>query len=60
MKAGHREVFERVGFKPEDFPQAERYYAEAITLPIYPGLTSEQQGEVVRRFLTPSGYQAIF
>ncbi len=52
--------YERMGFKPEDFPQSERYYAEAITLPIYPGLTAEQQGEVVRRLLTPSGYQTIF
>ena len=52
--------YERMGFKPEDFPQAERYYAEAITLPIYPDLTHEQQGAVVRRLLTPSGYQTIF
>lgn len=52
--------YERMGFKPEDFPQAERYYAEAITLPIYPDLTHEQQREVVRRLLTPSGYQTIF
>ncbi|MDT8993107.1 UDP-4-amino-4,6-dideoxy-N-acetyl-beta-L-altrosamine transaminase [Curvibacter sp. APW13] len=52
--------YERMGFKPENFPQAERYYAEAITLPIYPGLTSEQQDLVVRRLLTPSGYQTIF
>lgn len=52
--------YERMGFKPEDFSQAERYYEEAITLPIYPGLTPEQQGEVVRRLLTPSGYQTIF
>ena len=52
--------YERMGFKYEDFPQAEQYYAQAITLPIYPGLTPEQQGEVVRRLLTPSGYQTIF
>lgn len=52
--------YERMGFKTEDFPQAELYYAEAITLPIYPGLTSDQQGEVVQRLLTPSGYQTIF
>ena len=52
--------YERMGFKSEDFPQAERYYAEAITLPIYPDLTHEQQGEVVLRLLTPSGYQTIF
>lgn len=52
--------YQRMGFQREDFPEAERYYSEAITLPIYPGLTPEQQGEVVRRLLTPSGYQTIF
>ena len=52
--------YQSMGFKREDFPEAERYYAEAITLPIYPGLTLEQQREVVRRLLTPSGYQTIF
>jgi UDP-4-amino-4,6-dideoxy-N-acetyl-beta-L-altrosamine transaminase len=52
--------YAQMGFRPEDFPQAERYYAEAITLPIFPGLTVIQQGEVVRRLLTPSGSQTIF
>lgn len=52
--------YAQMGFRPEDFPQAEHYYAEAITLPIFPGLTVIQQGEVVRRLLTPSGYQTIF
>ena len=52
--------YQRMGFRPEDFPEAERYYAEAISLPIYPGLTPEQQTEVVRRLLKPSGYQTIF
>jgi UDP-4-amino-4,6-dideoxy-N-acetyl-beta-L-altrosamine transaminase len=52
--------YEQMGFKPDDFPQAERYYAEAITLPIFPGLSVTQQGEVVRSISTPSGYQTIF
>lgn len=52
--------YQRMGYKSEDFPEAERYYAEAITLPIYPGLNAEQQAEVVRRLMTPSGYQTIF
>ncbi len=52
--------YERMGFKPADFPEAERYYSEAISVPIYPGLTSDQQREVVTRLLTPSGYQTIF
>lgn len=52
--------YARMGFDPADFPNAEGYYAEAITLPIFPGLTPVQQNEVVRRLLTPAGYQTIF
>ncbi len=52
--------YERMGFKTEEFPEAEFYYEEAITLPIFPGLTSEQQADVVRRLLKPTGYQTIF
>ena len=39
--------YERMGFKRADFPEAERYYAQAITLPIYPRLAPAQQDEVV-------------
>jgi UDP-4-amino-4,6-dideoxy-N-acetyl-beta-L-altrosamine transaminase len=52
--------YERMGFKCEDYPEAEQYYAQAITLPIFPGLTLEQQREIVNRLLKPSGYQTIF
>jgi UDP-4-amino-4,6-dideoxy-N-acetyl-beta-L-altrosamine transaminase len=38
--------YRRLGFKPGDFPQAERYGAEAITLPLYWALTDHQQDEV--------------
>jgi UDP-4-amino-4,6-dideoxy-N-acetyl-beta-L-altrosamine transaminase len=31
--------FQRMGFKVGDYPQAERYYADAISLPMYAGLT---------------------
>lgn len=48
------------GFKASDFPEAERYYAEAISLPMYPALTEEQQAEVVHRLTTPIGFQTIF
>jgi UDP-4-amino-4,6-dideoxy-N-acetyl-beta-L-altrosamine transaminase len=39
--------YERQGFKPGYCPVAERYYAEAISLPMYPGLTEAQQQTVV-------------
>ena len=52
--------YERMGFLLHDFPEAERYYAEAITLPMYPGLTNEQQLEVVQRLSSPIGHQTIF
>lgn len=39
--------FERFGFDRADFPEAERYYAEAITLPLYPGLDEAAQQRVV-------------
>jgi dTDP-4-amino-4,6-dideoxygalactose transaminase len=52
--------FETMGFKKEDFPEAEAYYREAISLPIYPGLTEEQQVEVVSRIQNLSGFQTLF
>ena len=39
--------YRNMGFAPGDFPQAERYYTEAITLPMFPGLTDEQQERVI-------------
>jgi dTDP-4-amino-4,6-dideoxygalactose transaminase len=41
--------YERMGFNPNDFPEAERYYAEAVTLPMYPALTKAQQQAVVNK-----------
>lgn len=52
--------YERMGFKHADYPEAEHYYAQAISLPMYPGLTEEQQDEVVRQLLSPTGYQTLF
>lgn len=37
-----------LGFSVGQFPEAERYHAEAISLPMFPTLTQEQQAEVVR------------
>ena len=41
--------YARMGFNKGDFPQAESYYREAITLPVFPTLTDVQQGEIVER-----------
>jgi UDP-4-amino-4,6-dideoxy-N-acetyl-beta-L-altrosamine transaminase len=38
-----------LGFAEGDFPEAERYYAEAISLPLYPLLSDEQQDYVVEQ-----------
>jgi UDP-4-amino-4,6-dideoxy-N-acetyl-beta-L-altrosamine transaminase len=36
-----------LGFKPGHCSEAEQYYAEAISLPMYPGLTDNMQKQVV-------------
>lgn len=39
--------YRRLGFRPGDFPAAERYYARAISLPLFPAMTEAQQDRVV-------------
>ena len=39
--------YRSLGFKPGQFPEAERYYAEAISLPLYSTLTTAQQDQVI-------------
>lgn len=39
--------YQRLGFKPSDFPEAQRYYAEAISLPMFQTMTEAQQDEVI-------------
>jgi len=40
--------YRRMGFKPGDFPIAEQYYAQAISLPLFPALSHAQQDRVVQ------------
>lgn len=39
--------YERLGFRSGYCPQAEQYFLEAISIPMYPGLTAAQQDWVV-------------
>ena len=40
----HLQPFYRtLGFGPGDFPEAEAYYSESLSLPLYPGLTAAEQ-----------------
>jgi UDP-4-amino-4,6-dideoxy-N-acetyl-beta-L-altrosamine transaminase len=43
----HHPYYRDLGFDPPDWPEAERYYSEAITLPLYPDLTDEEQDRVI-------------
>ena len=40
--------YQKMGFNKGDFPEAERYYSEAISLPMYSSLPDLQQKEVVQ------------
>jgi len=39
--------YEAMGYSENEFPEAEAYYSEAISLPIYPGLSFAEQDKVI-------------
>lgn len=39
--------YRRLGFQAGDYPYAEDYYARALSIPLFPTLTREQQDEVI-------------
>ena len=44
--------YEALGFNAGDFPSAEQYYKQAITLPIFPDLASSQVEFIVDKLIT--------
>lgn len=44
-------AYEGLGFRPGDFPVSERAASEILSLPMFPGLSPEQQERVVRCLL---------
>ena len=43
--------YQKMGFFKGQFPEAEKYYKEAITLPIYPSLDHNDQNKVINCLL---------
>jgi UDP-4-amino-4,6-dideoxy-N-acetyl-beta-L-altrosamine transaminase len=39
--------YQALGFRPGNFPAAERYYGRALSLPLFPAMTESQQDHVV-------------
>ncbi|SFR45053.1 UDP-4-amino-4,6-dideoxy-N-acetyl-beta-L-altrosamine transaminase [Pseudidiomarina maritima] len=39
--------YQAMGFQPGDFPEANRYYSEAISIPMFHGMTFEEQSKVI-------------
>ncbi len=44
--------YENLGFKQDDFPAAEKFHREAISLPIYPTLSNKQQNKVIQSLVS--------
>lgn len=42
---------ERFGYKPGDFPNAEKYAARTLSIPLYPTLTEQEQDYVIQQVL---------
>ena len=39
--------YQQMGFKEGQYPQAEQYYKEAISIPMFPSMTEQQQNKVI-------------
>lgn len=40
--------YREIGFNKGDFPHAEKYYDQCLSIPMYPSLTEEEQGKVIQ------------
>jgi UDP-4-amino-4,6-dideoxy-N-acetyl-beta-L-altrosamine transaminase/dTDP-4-dehydrorhamnose reductase len=52
--------YQQLGFTKEGFEASERYYEEAISIPIFPGLTEKNQDQIVSLIKQPVGFQNLF
>jgi len=52
--------YEAIGFNADSYPQAESYYSEAISIPMFASLTEEEQQFVADIIKRPHGHQNLF
>lgn len=52
--------YSRFCFDISNFPESENYYREAISIPIYPSLTYDQQLYIVETLFAENGFQNLF
>tara|TARA_B100000989_G_scaffold129297_1_gene96053 strand:+ start:231 stop:2297 length:2067 start_codon:yes stop_codon:yes gene_type:complete len=52
--------YKSLGFSKSDYPEAEKYYSEAISIPIFPGLKETEQDKVISLIKKPVGFQNLF
>ena len=52
--------YEKIGYNVHDFPEAEAYYSEAISLPLYYTLSNEEQNIIVETINKQGGFQNLF
>ncbi len=52
--------YQKIGFDEMDFPNAQQYYTEAISIPIFSTLTEAQQEFVIEVVNKPAGFQNLF
>lgn len=52
--------YSKFNFDHSLFPNSEKYYSEAISIPMFPDLTKREQSFVVDTLSNPKGYQTLF
>ena len=52
--------YQKLGFNKQGFEESEKYYEEAISIPIFPGLTNDEQRKVISLIDQPIGFQNLF
>ena len=52
--------YKKFNYNYDDFPEAENYYLESISLPLFPNLTEQQQVLITKILSSPIEHQILF